>query len=202
MADGFTIDFPHADVRALARQMARAEKELGKSTGQAVRFGAWAVASSMGASTKVSKQKRPVREVSTTRKTQRKFEITSHKTGSAHKFTRYAAGKREINRSRFVRVGKSGLAKASWFWGIKALGSSRGSGGKMTKSAKTSGKRFMQVYKNLKGSNPSVTIKNGLGYIMDALRGGPQDVSTAMARGAKQMAHIIDDKVKKGGLFS
>ena len=201
MPAAVTIDFPHRDVAALRHQMARAVRVLGKSQGQAVRFGAWAAASSLGASTKVSKPRRPIREVSTTRRGVRKFQVTSYKQGSKREFDLYARDKREANAAPQVKIGFRGLAKASWMWGIKALGSARGSNGGMTKAARSSGKQHINVAKHLKGDNPSVKITNKLGYIMDALRGGPKDVGTAMGRAARQMTAIIDSKIPKG-LFS
>ena len=197
MPAAVTIDFPHRDVAALRHQMARAVRVLGKSQGQAVRFGAWAAASSLGASTKVSKPRRPIREVSTTRRGVRKFQVTSYKQGSKREFDLYARDKREANAAPQVKIGFRGLAKASWM----ALGSSRGASGHMTPAARKTGKQHIAVAKHLKGDNPSVRITNRLGYIMEALRGGPKDVGTAMARGARQMARIIDSKIPKG-LFS
>jgi len=201
MPAAVTIDFPHRDVAALRRQMSRAVRVLGKSQGQAVRFGAWSVAKSLGASTKVAAPRRPVREVSTSRRGIRKFAVTSYKQGSKREFELYAKGKREVNAAPQVKIGFRGLAKASWMWGIKALGSSRGETGNMTKAARKGGRQHIDVAKHLKGDNPSVRITNRLGYIMEALRGGPKDVGTAMARGARQMARIIDSKIPKG-LFS
>lgn len=201
MPAAVTIDFPHRDVAALRRQMSRAVRVLGKSQGQAVRFGAWAVASSLGASTKVAAARRPIREVATSRLGTRKFQVTSYKQGSKQEFDLYAKNKRAANAAAQVKIGFRGLAKASWMWGIKALGSSRGASGKMTKAARKGGRQHIDVAKHLKGDNPSVKITNKLGYIMDALRGGPKDVGTAMARGARQMAKIIDSKIPKG-LFS
>ena len=74
-----------------------------------------------------------------------------------------------------------------------------GSGAGVGKSAKRYAQQWIDVAKQLRGNNPTVTIRNRLGYILDALRGGPQDVTTAMARGARQMAKIIDAKAAKAG---
>lgn len=195
--DGFTIDFPTRDLAALRSQMERAGKDLHKSGGQAVKFGAWAVASSLGASTKVSAKNRPVAEIPTSRKKTKKFEITSFKAGSKRVFPFYATGKRELLKSGIVRIGKKGLAKASWMWGIKKLGSSRGAGSGSTASAKKTGRKVIDVTQALRGDNPSVTIRNKLDYVMEALRAGPQDVETAMGRAARQMEKIINDRIAK-----
>lgn len=196
---GVSIEFPHRDVAAIQRQMARAADVLKKSQPQAVRFGAWAVASSLGASTRVAKKKRPMQEIQTSRKTQRKFEVESYKSGAKKLFEIYARTKQEAVKSSAVRIGKHGMAKASWMWGIKAIGGGpAGSAAGASKSAKRAARQHIEVAKKLQGDNPSVRITNRLGYIMDALRGGPKDVSTAMERAAKQMAKIIDSKMPKG----
>lgn len=197
MIDNMTIAFAPGDIRDLQRQMRRAESLLGKDTGQAVKFAAWAVARSLGASTKVSKKYRPYKAETTTRKNTKKFAVTSHRRGGANTFPVYAPSVAELKRTPYVRIGNKGLAKGSWMWGIGALGPIKGSGAGVGKSAKRYARRWVDVGKQLRGNNPTVTIVNKLGYIADALRGGPQDVTTAMARGARQMAKIIDDKIGK-----
>lgn len=199
MIDDMTIAFAPGDIRDLQRQMRRAESVLGKDTGQAVKFAAWAVARSLGASTKVAKKYRPYKAEATTRKREKKFIVTSHRRGGANTFPVYAPSVAELKRTPYVRIGNQGLAKGSWMWGIRALGSVSGSGAGVGKSAKRYAKQWIDVGKQLRGNNPTVTIRNRLGYILDALRGGPQDVTTAMARGARQMAKIIDAKAAKAG---
>ena len=196
MADAFTIEFARGDVAALQHQMRRAEKLLGKSSGQSVRFGAWAAAKSLGASTKVSGKYRPYEEKETTRGGVKKFEVTSHKRGGKNTFDWYARGVRELKKGP-ARIANRGLAKGSWMWGIRALGSGAGAGKDVSAVAKSRSRNKTVVVKSLTGSNPCVRITNRLGYIMDALRGGPQDVSTAMGRAARQMAKIIDAGVAK-----
>ena len=197
MIDNMTIAFAPGDIRDLQRQMRRAESVLGKDTGQAVKFAAWAVARSLGASTRVSKKYRQYKAESTTRKRVKKFAVTSHRRGGANTFPVYAPSVAELKRTPYVRIGNKGLAKGSWMWGIGALGPIKGSGAGVGKSAKRYAQKWINVGKQLRGNNPTVTIHNRLGYILDALRGGPQDVSTAMARGARAMARIIDDKIGK-----
>ena len=199
MIDSMTIQFSRADMAALQHQMRRAESLLGKSTPQAVKFAAWSVAKSLGASTRVSKPYRPYKAVETSRKGTKKFSVTSYKRGGKNTFDVYAPSVAALKKMPQVRIGNKGLAKGSWMWGIRALGSVSGSEKGISKGAKRYAARWMDVAKQLRGSNPSVTITNKLGYVIDALRGGPQAVSTAMARGARQMAHIIDVKAKGAG---
>lgn len=196
MADAFTIEFPRADVAALQHEMRRAEKLLGKSCGQSVRFGAWTAAQSLGTSTKVSDKYRPFAEKETTRSGVKKFEVVSHKSGGKRPFDWYARGVRDVKNGP-ARIANRGLAKGSWMWGIRALGSGAGAGGGVSAVAKRRSRNKTVVIKSLTGSNPYVRIANKLGYIMDALRGGPQDVSTAMGRAARQMAIIINAGVSK-----
>lgn len=143
-----------------------------------------------------------MQEVETSRKKQRKFEVESYKSGSKNLFNFYARTKQEAAKAPAVRIGKHGMAKASWMWGIKAIGGgAAGSSAGVSKSAKRAAQQHIAVVKHLKGDNPSVRITNRIGYIMDALRGGPKDVTTALARAASQMERIINSKMPKG-LFS
>ena len=237
-----TIEFDQVSTRRLFSQMERARVELGRGMGQSLRFGGWAIARSLGASTRVSAKKRPVVKNPEIQKRQKVkegqarygmevYNQSGKKTfapiyGRGELGKIYFTGKHnglslmrdkatgEVQRAvlstsptsyskSFVTKSKRriiknrGLAKASWMWGVKALGSASGFGGEMTAAAKKTANRFVTTMQRLKGDNPEVRIKNSLPYITDALKGGPQDVSTAMRRAASQMEKVIDANIAK-----
>ena len=60
MANDFTITFPQADLKRFQGQLQRMEKELGKSSKQALQWGAITVCKSIGASTNTAPKKRKI----------------------------------------------------------------------------------------------------------------------------------------------
>lgn len=193
-----SIDFPRQDVRSLFAQMERARRELGKGLGQSLRFAAWSVASSLGATTKVAPKYRPYREVEKSRGGQRKFTVTSHKKGSPKTFTVRAANVAALKQTPQARIGKAGLAKSAWFWGLKKLGSSKGFSMKgATASARKAGGGVVDVMQRVRGDDPMITIVNRLGYARSALRGGESAITGAMGKAARHMAHVIDGQIKR-----
>ena len=203
MSDAVSIEWPREDVRALWRQVDRAQKELGKTLGQAVRFAAWSVATSVGARTKVARKVRPYRVIEESRgearrKGGKKYAITSHKRGRKNVFNRRFASVRELKESPQARIGNAGLAKSSWFWGIKKIGGGRNISQKgITDSAKRSGSRVMDVESRLKGDDPFVKMTNTLSYAIDALRGGMGEVNRSMGSASRSMEKIIDHNIAK-----
>ena len=203
MSDAVSIEWPKDDVQAMFRQIERAQKELGKTLGQAVRFAAWSVASSIGAKTTVAKKVRPYKVVSegrgeARRKGGKKYAITSHRRGSKNVFHRRFESVRELKESPQARIGKAGLAKSSWFWGIKKIGGGRNIGqAGMTSTAKRRGSQVMDVESRLRGDDPFVRMTNTLPYAVDALRGGMGEVNSAMGSASRHMEKIIDSNIKK-----
>jgi len=203
MSDQVSIEFPRQDVRALWAQIDRAQKELGKGLGPAIRFAAWSVARSLGVVTKVAPKLRPYREIKEGRgvakgKGGKKYEITSWKKGHAKTFNVRAASVSELKKTGKVRIGNAGLAKSAWMWGIKKLGSGGGVGMKgVTAAAKQRGQRNMDVTQRLRGDDPFVKIVNSLPYAVSALRGGMNEVNGAMGRAARSMEKIIEANISK-----
>jgi len=198
------IQFPKADAEALWREVDRAQKALGKSLGQAVRFAAWSVASSLGARTKVSGQYRPYREVKETSRERQRFggqklyKVTSHKSGAKKEFVVRSRSVRELKQMPQVTIGQRGLAKMAWFWGIKQIGGGRNiAKGGATPKAQRSATDATTVRKRLKGDDPFVEIRNKLPYARAALQGGEAEISSAMGAAARHMATIIDANIKK-----
>ena len=198
-----SIEFPRRDVRALFAQMDRAQKELGKNVGQALRFAAWSVARSLGVVTNVAPKYRPYKVIEegrgiAKRRGGKKYEVKSWKTGRAKTFNVRAASVAALKKTGQVKIGNAGLAKSSWMWGIKKLGSGGGVSMKgIASKVKQRGGQNMDVMQRLRGDNPFIKIINSLPYAGDALFGGTGAVNSAMGKAAKSMEKIIDANIAK-----
>jgi hypothetical protein len=201
--DAVSIEWPKADVDALWRQVERAQKELGKTLGQAVRFAAWSVARSLGTITTMSKKVRPYRVVNEGRgvskfKGGKKYEVTSMKKGKTKTFNVRAKSVSELKKMTQVKIGKAGLAKSAWMWGIRQIGGGKNIGmAGATDTAKKRGRMTIDVEKRLTGDDPFVKIINRLNYAENALIGGQSAVSSTMGKAARSMERIIDENIKK-----
>ena len=203
MSDAVSIEWPKRDVRALWTQIDRAQKELGKNLGQAIRFAAWSVARSLGVVTKVAPKFRSYEVVKEGRgvakgKGGKKYQVISWKKGSAKTFNVRAASVSELKKMAQVRIWNAGLAKSAWMWGIKKLGSGSGISMKgVTAGAKKRGSGNMDVTQRLRGDDPFVKIVNSLPYAASALQGGTGAVNGAMGSAARSMEKIIDANIAK-----
>jgi len=203
MSNQASMVWPKQDVRALFAQMDRAQKELGKNLGQTLRFAAWSVARSLGVVTNVAPKYRPYEVVKegrgmAKRKGGKKYEVTSLKKGRKNTFNVRAASVSALKKMGQVRIGNAGLAKSSWMWGIKKLGSGGGVSMKgIASKVKQRGSQNMDVTQRLRGDNPFVKIVNSLPYAANALRGGMGSVNNAMGKAAKSMEKIIDANIAK-----
>jgi len=203
MSDAISIHWPKEDVRRLWAQIDRAQKELGKDLGQAVRFAAWSVARSLGVVTKVAPKYRDYKAVKEGRGVAKRagsklYEVTSWKKGREHTFTTRAASVAELKAKPQVIISNAGRAKAAWMAGIKRLGSGGGvSMNRVTQKGYVAGMRSMAVEQKLSGDDPYVKITNSLPYAASALKGGMSSVNDAMGKAARSMARIINADIKK-----
>jgi hypothetical protein len=203
MSDAVSIEWPKQDVRALWAQIDRAQKELGKGLGPAIRFAAWSVARSLGVLTKVAPKYRPYKVIKEGRgvakgKGGKKYEVTSWKKGHAKTFNIRAASVSELKKKGQVRIGNAGLAKSAWMRGVKKLGSGSGIGMKgVTPGAKRRAAGNMDVTQRLRGDDPFVKIINSLPYAASALKGGMSAVNGAMGSAARSMEKIVDANITK-----
>lgn len=197
-----SIKWPRQDVRALWAQIDRAQKELGKGLGPAIRFAGWSVARALGVKTNIAPKYRPYKVIQegrgvAKRKGGKKYEVTSWKKGHAKTFNIRAASVSELKKKGQVRIGNAGLAKSAWMWGIKKIGGGKNISMKgVTPGAKRFGERNMETTSRLRGDDPFVKIVNSLPYATNALHGGMSAVNGAMGKAARYMEHVIDDKIK------
>lgn len=198
------IKWPKADQDALSRQINRLADQSGRGIADAVRWGAWYMAKSAGASTKRSKSRRnplmnkgqyydpdhPAEEYpfvvkiwSQRRRTPKIFYI--HKT--------LAESKAEARKLDIAEIKRAGLAKSAWGWTVSKMG-------KNATPERAEGRRFARVNDRtrLGGSNPSVEVSNVLRYAADAMTlKGDRAIDTIPKRAARAMEKAIDRRVRK-----
>jgi hypothetical protein len=91
-------------------------------------------------------------------------------------------------------IGRRGFAKKVWLWSKGAIGS----GGTATLMRVPN---IASVKINRSQVDPSITVVNRVNYLQHALKGGEQQINTAMARAMRKMESEIDRKlVEKMGL--
>lgn len=208
MSEAMQIEFPHADMHAMFAQIDRAQRELGRSLGQSLRWAGWHLGKTLGASTRVAKKKRPAVRVQWQRKDGhigsgyglevyggdgKPRNVVAYVQGS--KGERPAQSKSEALASKLAVIQMRGLAKASWLWGVKRMGSTNINFAAV--AAREEAKRVAGSEMHLTGDNPYIVIRNRLSYITAALEGGPKAVDTALGRAARMMSQNIDSKVAK-----
>ena len=155
---------------------------------------------SMGTSTRISDTKRPYTIIATRRPRgarlrQNVVDVNSQKAG---KFTRVLeGGKREINKSTAVRVGMSGIAKASWRWASRQARSPMSTIAKkgMTHSAQEWAGKYADGQARTRGDDPFYKISSSIGYINQAMDQGA--ANDAMRRAAGGLEKWIDEELKR-----
>lgn len=214
--DGVFVDFKQSDINNLFNAMERGRKELGWSLPYAVKRASWNVVEKLQTSVKIAPKKREfeadekdkerVREQRNYERRMRargvepeaaKAQLWIAKSKRGNKLYFRAKGKAEANKHPFVVIGNRGLAKASFAWGMGALGK-RGGKGDTTKRAQKNARRNVEVSSNLKSNDPWVEIHNRLDYIMDAFKtSGSHAVDSAMRRAASGLTKEIEKRIER-----
>jgi hypothetical protein len=196
-----TIEFPQADVRALWAQIERAQKELGRSLGASVKTAANAVARSIGTSARVSDKYREFHPVigSKTARGRQEYEV-SRPYYAQRKRRFFAWNDIAAKESRYVKIGRRGLAKAIWSAISRGIGGSNLSGG-VSFAVAGLAKKYGYAEARLSGDDPYVKLTNESYYAEMALKGGKNDVETAISRASRGMEKTITNQLaKKMGL--
>ena len=208
----------------LSTQMDRAVTTLGKTLPQAVQFGAWAVVSTLGTSTRIAPKFRDIVpfaqnvNLGASRKKEQRGETvfqvkpydgkTYHvmagsaaavKQGKGHlAFYSFRNGQWFASQTQAAQplIRKSGLAKASWGWAQRGLGSGAGAFGGVTVLARQRAANAQVVEKGMQSVSPYIQITNRLGYVTEAMEGGQHAIDNVMERAARRMQHVIDGKVR------
>lgn len=124
------------------------------------------------------------------------FKLGKESTVQAGGFTQHTL---EGNPKR--KIGRFGMAQNSFKWLQIA---SRGKQSQVNNSWYGRNGAILAVMNSGTMADTSVTITNGLVYIMEALKGGRQDVTTAMARAGRAMFGDVNRKLglpSGGGLY-
>jgi len=192
------INFPADDVRAMFAAMGRAQTELGKDLGNAVRMAGYQLCRTLGTSTAVSKKYREFTQLGTSRKNQKKYQVISYKgTGRRQEFIVYKKGVRELKQTSAL-IANRGLAKGSWMWGAKSSGQKSAIGKKgISDSAISWARKYASGEAVYKGEDPYIKITNRLPYIREAMGGGEKPIEDALRRAAKGLEIWIDNELKK-----
>jgi hypothetical protein len=183
-------------VSSLMRQMRASAKALNISLGNAVKFTAWAVADSLRAATDESPKKRKLTEVrgERTKAGNKVFEVERWSRGRKTTFRVFAKNKREASKLPQVRIALRGLARKSWHFAQRRLGSSRG-GPKVTARATSIARRHGSATMQLRGDNPTAKIEN---YAIPAFKtSGQQTLNNVAERAARRMQKITAAKLAK-----
>lgn len=207
MASTIEISMDRRDAAALFDQLERARKELGKSLGQAVRFAAWSLATSLGAATKIAPKHREVEAVPLNRADwgqvreyeagRKEWKIKDYRWGAPRLFKVTARTKTEAKQSRRGTIRHAGLAKQAWMFNVKKLGKPLHAQGFIAALAKKKADTLAKVDQNLKGDNPHVKLFSRVRYAEAALKGGASSINGAFGKAARMMAIIIDKDIQK-----
>lgn len=215
------IRFPQADIDKMARNIDRAQKELGKSIKESVKWAAVNVATSLAASTKVSQKKRKVVDL-------RKFDTSykgPSKLGAIAKnrewkdvflpienfgrgvvfFRSKTTGEqlgmikatKEVHKAEwFVINSKKAVSRAAEIVQIKMSGLAKKTNLWLSKNAR-SASRNGQASVNWTMGNNTCILSNFLPYVYKAFKTeGKQTVSTALARASDSMANKIEKAIE------
>lgn len=192
-----SIEFPQADVRALWSQIDRAQKLLGRSLGSSVKTAANAVARSLGTSARTSDKYREFHPVAGSQTSRGRQEYEVVRPYYARKTrTFFAWNDAAAKESRFVKIGRRGLAKAIWGAVARGIGGSHHAGG-VSFAVAGLAKKYGHAEARLSGEDPYVKLTNESYYAEMALKGGKQDVETAIARAARAMEKTIGNQISK-----
>lgn len=192
--DGITLRWPREDEERLRREMMRLTRELGVTLQRAVVMAAYAVARSVGASTRVAPRYRVVRQVHYSRRSRnRRYAVRFDRLGRDILF--WARTKREIQAGP-AKIAMRGLARQSWQWGAGRI--YRASlPADATQRARQTAARVVDVAISREQNNPYVRITNRLGYIVAAMRDGPKPLDDALRRAAASIAHQLQRRSSK-----
>ncbi len=185
--EGFDVKWPEADLKALAKQIERAQLGLGKTLEESLIWAGVLLAKGAGARTSVAPKKRKTLANPGTKEFPKKFfpfyrEIWLN--GPQETFKWYLKERSDTTKEKIAR---SGLAKKSWLWMIPGI---KGSG--MSNFASS-------VEKKVGTFNLEIEMANMLAYITKALKESDGQVllNDALAKTANRMEKIIDKKLER-----
>jgi len=192
-----TIQFAPGDVDRAVALMQRFQAETHKPIEDTLRWMAWLVLSSVGASTKSAPKTRKLYKNRGNSVKYKPGEFPHYvkywvrygtRSGAPHQEPRYIkAGEEQTSEYRLIK--RAGLAKASWMWGLADIG-------KRATPPQPRIPGVMTVEQLRSALDPAVIMTNRLSYIMRAMRGsGPRAISGAMDRAVRRGEHILEQRL-------
>lgn len=191
MSDPVTLQGDPAAQAKLARLLTRLQVEMGHGGEESVKWAAWYVAKSLGASTRKAPKRLPLKRndgSDPTHSAERyPYYVIHYRRGQPTR--RYVAATEDQEKAR--RNPRAGLAAQSWAWAVGDIGKPVGRSGLRRPAGAVQG-----TYKA--GIDPTVTLANKLRYIVSAVRtGGARGIETAMGRGATAGLRYLDRRLAK-----
>lgn len=199
MSNEVTAHIDVGDLSRLRAQLERAERELGKSASDALKWAMGTLLASVKASTLQAPKKRKVianpDPRAQTDKRVAKYVAVAWRGGAETLIPM----KERDGKARNIK--RSGLARAAWSWGLKAIGQPGSSTGSTDQRTTQIAKNNMTVEKHLTGGPEMfIAAANRLDYAMLAMKGGEMAVTTAADRAAKSLEYKIDRALYGAGL--
>lgn len=206
VVNGFSVDWPEADVARLLERMDRAQRACAMSFPQSMRLAFRSILNSVATSTNVSKVLREYTDVGMTKSGEKHiFEVINLSMRAKKKVTKiYARNEEELKLRPAVMIAMRGLAAQTWREAGKRGGftvtKAEAAGSLSAKSArimKIVARKWVDYSSNMSGDSPFIKMANRLPYIRQAMVGGANAVDTAVERAGKAMERVIESKIKK-----
>ena len=185
--EGFDVKWPEADLRALAKQIERAQLGLGKTLEESLVWAGVLLAKGAAARTATAPKKRKTIANLGTKEFPKKFfpfyrEVWLKGPGETFKW--YLKERSDTTKEKIAR---SGLAKKSWLWMIPGI---KGSGTNNFASS---------VEKKIGAFDLEIEMANMLAYITKALKESDGQVllNEALTKTASRMEKIIDKRLER-----
>jgi len=181
------------------RVIAELVKNTGRNLENATRFAYIQLCTSLGAASKPGKKNRSTARFTPSEKS-RKWYKSRGKKPPNRAIEVYRQGSRtpklypytgSVKTHRKYAIKNRGLAKRSWIYALRSVGSNRALPGKATRS---NPKRHVKVENHIKSTSPNITVTNFLPYLRAAY---PAAVGQARTKAANKMRKQIELGIKR-----
>jgi hypothetical protein len=193
MNDAVTIQADPAAQQKLTALLARLQGEMGQGAEESIRWAAYYVARSMGASMKLAPKERKFYPAKIGSQTEQAGRVQ----GYVWKYDANGSRRRQwipqgvSNLAPWTRIKRRTLARSSWLWMIPDLGKTMG-------GAALPRMDGVATVTKQGGMNPAVILTNKLRYVLKAARtSGRQAIATAFGRGTTAGLRYIDNRIGK-----
>lgn len=204
MSSDLQLVWPKGDVDRLFAAMESARRYLNYDFGHSLRAAAKALVSSLGASTRVAPKFRDITEshVNPGRKDWKAYDVTGW-FGAPRKFMTKTVRSTSLASAKYYHawIRRRGLAKRTWTANPASPGEQ--SGFRADQKTSAVARKYVAIDQQYSGVDLYFSLRNRLPYIESAMNGGPNAVSSAMARAASGLEKSVERQlVKRMGLGS